>query len=189
MWERLENEPERAYRAFEAFLALPSRERTLLGAYRVHVGNPHAAKPSDTWSGWSSRFAWRERAAAYDDHLASVRRVAYERGIEEEAERQGVLSERNRNRMNELMTLGYEEAMRWFEEVGASGMRASDVIQVIRLHMDALKALDTNQESKVEDDWTEEDDAEFADIIKEIDELEVEEKPDEGSDDLEGEQG
>src|SRR5215218_5648624 len=61
LWDRLENEPERAYRAFESFLNLPSGERTLLGAYRRHVGNPEAAKPSDTWSGWSSSFAWRER--------------------------------------------------------------------------------------------------------------------------------
>jgi hypothetical protein len=38
----LENEPERAYRAFESFLALPVNERTLLEAYRGHVGNPNA---------------------------------------------------------------------------------------------------------------------------------------------------
>jgi len=73
LWDRLENEPERAYRAFECFLNLPSGERTLLAAYRQHVGNPDAVKPSDTWSRWSSQFAWRERAAAYDDHLASMR--------------------------------------------------------------------------------------------------------------------
>ena len=54
LWDRLENEPERAYRAFECFLSLPGGERTLLEAYRRHVGNPDAAKPSDTWSGWSS---------------------------------------------------------------------------------------------------------------------------------------
>jgi hypothetical protein len=78
LWDRLENEPERAYRAFECFLSLPSNERTLLAAYRQHVGNPEAVKPSDTWSKWASQFAWRERAAAYDDHLASLRREAYE---------------------------------------------------------------------------------------------------------------
>jgi hypothetical protein len=120
LWDRLENEPERAYRAFECFLSLSSSERTLLAAYRRHVGNPDA-KTSDTWSGWSNTFAWTERASAYDDHLASVRQQAFERGIEEEAERQGALAERNHNRMNELMTRGYEEAMRWFEEVGPRG--------------------------------------------------------------------
>jgi hypothetical protein len=77
LWNRLENEPERAYLAFECFLSLPSGEKTLLEAHRQHVGNPEAVKPSDTWSRWSSQFAWRERAAAYDDHLASLRREAY----------------------------------------------------------------------------------------------------------------
>ena len=77
LWNRLENEPERAYLAFECFLSLPSGERTLLEAHRQHVGNPEAVNPSDTWSRWSSQFAWRERAAAYDDHLASLRREAY----------------------------------------------------------------------------------------------------------------
>src|SRR5829696_5341623 len=108
LWDRLENEPDRAYRAFEFFLGLPSGERSLLGAYRRHVGNPDAAKPSDTWNGWSSSFAWRERVAAYDDHLASVQRRAYERAVEEEAERQAREVERARGRYNEVMTLGYE---------------------------------------------------------------------------------
>src|SRR5215211_4706562 len=107
LWERLENEPERAYRAFECFLSLPSGERTLLRAYRQHVGNPDAVKPSDTWSGWSSRFAWRERAAAYDDHIASVRREAHEQVIKEEAAQQAREVERTRYRYNELMTVGY----------------------------------------------------------------------------------
>jgi hypothetical protein len=58
LWNRLENEPERAYRAFEVFLRLPSNERTLTAAYQRHVDNPDA-RPSDTWSGWSKDFAWR----------------------------------------------------------------------------------------------------------------------------------
>ena len=104
LWDRLENEPERAYRAFECFLGLPGGERTLLEAYRRHVGNPDAAKPSDTWSGWSKSFAWRERAAAYDDHLASLRREAYERAVKEEAARQALEVERARGRTSELLT-------------------------------------------------------------------------------------
>ena len=189
LWDRLENEPERAYRAFECFLSLPGGERTLLGAYRRHVGNPEAAKPSDTWSGWSNAFAWRERAAAYDDHLASLRREAYERAVEEEAEREAREVERARGRSNELLTLGYERAMEWLEEVGASGMRMSDVIQVARLHLDYLKAIGAETAPRNEDDWTEEDDAEFADIIEEIDELEdagkgsEEDHPEESEDD------
>src|SRR5918999_1138736 len=73
LWDRLENEPERAYRAFESFRNLPSGERTLIEAYRQHVGNSDAAKPSDTWSRWSREFAWRERAAAYDAYIDRLR--------------------------------------------------------------------------------------------------------------------
>ena len=177
-WDRLENEPERAYRAFECFLGLPGGERTLLGAYRRHVGNPEAAKPSDTWSGWSNNFAWRERAAAYDNHLASVRREAYERAVEEEAVRQALEVERARGRTNELMTLGYERALEWLENAQPSDLRAQDVLAIMRLHMDYVKSFEVNRDSTDEDDWTEEDDAAIADIIKEIDEMEnTEEDP------------
>jgi hypothetical protein len=168
LWGRLENEPNRAYRAFECFLNLPSGERTLLEAYRRHVGNPDAAKPSDTWSGWSNSFAWRERAAAYDDHLASLRREAYERVMEEEAGRQAREVDKARYRSNELLTLGYERSIEWLQEVGASGMRMSDVIQITRLHMDYLKAFGLGPEPRNEDDWTEEDDAEVERIVQEI---------------------
>jgi hypothetical protein len=181
LWDRLENEPERAYRAFECFLNLPSGERTLLEAYRRHVGNPDAAKPSDTWGRWSSDFAWRERAAAYDDHLASVRREAYEKAVEEEAERQAREVEKTRGRMNELLTVAYVRATECLEdeEWVSRNLRASDVIQIMRLHMDAVKAFDADRESGADDDWTEEDEAEIADIVKEVDELE---DPDEFSD-------
>jgi hypothetical protein len=45
-WDRLDNEPERAYRAFEFYRNLPSGDGTLIEAYRQHVGNRDAAKPS-----------------------------------------------------------------------------------------------------------------------------------------------
>src|SRR5918995_1108675 len=168
LWDRLENEPERAYRAFESFLSLPGGERTLLAAYRQHVGNPDAAKPSDTWSGWANSFAWRERAMAYDDHLARLRREAYERAIEEEAGRQAREVEKTRGRTNELLTLGYERAMEGLEEMDASQMRMSDVIQVARLHLDFLKAFPVQPEPSHDDVWTEEDDADLERIVKEI---------------------
>jgi hypothetical protein len=166
----LENEPERAYRAFECFLSLPSGERTLLAAYRQHVGNPDAAKPSDTWSGWCNDLAWRERAAAYDDHLASVRRNAYERAIEEEAARQAREVEKVRGCYNELMTLAYVQAMEWLENAQPSDFRAQDVIRIIGLHLDAEKAFGV-EEPRAEDDWTEEDEARMDEIVKEIDAL------------------
>jgi hypothetical protein len=159
LWDRLTTESERAYRAFECFLNLPSGERTLLAAYRQHVGNPGATKPSDTWSGWSSEFAWRERAAAYDDHMANKRREAYERGVEEEAERQGALAERTRGRMFELLTLSYDAAMSCFEDSdwAKDNLRSGDVLKIIALHLDAAEkfgALKADDEAKP-GDWDE----------------------------------
>jgi hypothetical protein len=184
LWDRLENEPERAYRAFECYLSLPSGEKTVIEAYRAHVGNPEAVKPSDTWSRWSSEYAWRERAAAYDDHMASKRREAYERGVEEEAERQGALAERNRNRFNELMTLGYVRAMECLEDEDwvSHNLRFSDVLNITRLHMDAVKAFEVEREPKDEADWDEEDLGEFDDLIREIDALTDLERPAEEGD-------
>jgi hypothetical protein len=168
LWDRLENEPERSYRAFEVFLNLPSGERTLLAAYRNHVGNPDAVKPSDTWSGWCNDFAWRERALAYDDHLARLRRDAYERAIEEEAGRQAREVEKARYRCNELLTLGYERAIVFLEDAQPSDLRFQDVSNVIRLHMDYLKSFPVEPQPSHDDDWTEEDDAELVEIWRKI---------------------
>src|SRR5215217_8013833 len=168
LWDRLDNEPERAYRAFESFLVLPSSERTLLEAYRRHVGNPDAAKPSDTWSGWSNSFAWRERVRAYDDHLASLRREAYERVIEVEAACQARDVEKVRGQCSELLMLAHVRAMEFLEALDVSEMRMSEAIQFIRLQMDFAKTFAVEPESSPDDDWTEEDDAELERIAKEI---------------------
>ena len=180
LWDRLENEPERAYRAFESYRNLPSGDRTLIAAYRQHVGNPEAVKPSDTWSGWSNTFAWRERAAAYAGHLASLRREAYERVIEEEAERQAREVEKPRGRFNELMTVAYLRAVECLEDEDwvRDNLRSSDVIQVMKLYVDYLKAFGEDRQTKVEDDWSEEDLAAGEQIIKEIEARRYAEHPD-----------
>jgi hypothetical protein len=164
LWHRLSNEPERAHRAFQTFLSLPSDRRTIVEAYRSHVDNPEAPKPSDTWVRWSRDFAWVERANAYDGHLASLRRSAYEEAVAEEAARQAREVEKARGRSNELLTLGHERSMEFLEEMDASQIRMSDVIQIARLHMDFLKAFPVKPEPSHDDVWTEEDD-EFAEEI------------------------
>jgi hypothetical protein len=193
LWHRLENEPERAYRAFECFLCLPSAHRTIVEAYRVYVGNSEAVKPSDTWTKWGHDYAWRERAAAFDNHIASKRRDAFERGIEEEAERQGALAERNRNRMNEMLTLSYERAAEWLEDTQPSELRAQDVLSIIRLHMDAVKAFEITEKPNEEVTWTEEEQAELTQIIKEIEADEARENSEgaseEGEEDSEESEG
>jgi len=181
LWDRLDNEPERAYRAFQTFLSLPGDHRTIIEAYRLHVGNPEAVKPSDTWARWSLEFAWRERAAAYDDHLSSIRREAYERTIEEEAKIQAREMEKSRFRMNELMTEAYHRAIECLEDEDwvSRNLRASDVIAIAKLHLDVVKTLSTDRETKDEGDWNEEDLDDLDEIVNEVDDLTDPERPEE----------
>jgi hypothetical protein len=193
LWDRLENEPERAYRAFECFLSLPSDHRTIVEAYRVYVGNSEAVKPSDTWTKWSHDYAWRERAWAFDDHIASVRREAHEQVIKEQAERQAREMEKARGRYNELMTLGYVQAAEWLENAQPSDFRAQDVLKIIGLHLDAVKAFEPTERPREEDTWTEQDEIEIDRIIKEVEAEEVGEESsggsEEGLDDSEDTEG
>ena len=99
--------------------------------------------------------------------------------IKEQAERQAREVERTRYRYNELLTMAYERAMEWLENAQPSDLRGQDVLNIIRLHMDAVKAFEV-EEPRAEDDWTEEDEARMDDILKEIDE----EGPGEDEEDL-----
>jgi hypothetical protein len=158
LWDRLDGEPSRAYEAFQTFVSLPSGERTMVTAYRQFVGNPNASKVSDAWNEWARRYAWKQRTRAYDAHIDQIRRSAMEKAIEEEAAEQARQAERARNHLNELMDVGYLRSVEFLEELDPSSMRFSDVAQVIRLHLDAVEKLDSRDEGRQEDDWTETDD-------------------------------
>jgi hypothetical protein len=190
LWERLENETDRAFEAFRTFLSLPTGDRTLVAAYRKFVGNPNASKVSDTWNEWARRYAWKERARAYDARIDRIRRNAMEEAIEEEATEQARQAEQARNHLNELMAVGYLKTMDFLENVDPESMRFSDAVQVIRLHMEAVEKLGTGEEGMREDDWTEEDDAELAEIWKKIqakrDSEEGAQGPDEEDSELDG---
>jgi hypothetical protein len=175
LWERLENEPERAYRAFESFLTLPSRERTLLGAYRVHVGNPLAAKPSDTWSRWSGEFAWRERAAAHDRHMDSIRREGVEEALKSEAKRHATLVERMRYETQEELTALHAGLTEYLDNLdwNQANIRMQDVIQIVKLKLDATMRFEEANPQREEPegsgvDWSL-DEKEFVDgVVAEI---------------------
>jgi hypothetical protein len=188
LWDRLENEPERAFRAFESYRNLPSGERTLITAYRRHVGNPHAAKPSDTWSRWFRQYAWRERAAAYDAHINRLREKSMEKVIQQEAEEQARQAERMRGRFNELMTIAYGEAMEYLENGDfAQQMRPQDVVNILKVHLEVVERKGGFDPPQQDTEWTEDELAEFDRIVEEIDAEEAQEEPEEGSG--EGEEG
>jgi hypothetical protein len=185
LWDRLTTEPERAYRAFESFRNLPSGERTLIEAYRGHVGNPSAAKPSDTWSGWSRQFAWRERAGAYDAHIDRLREKSMEKVIQQQAEEQARQLERMRGRFNELMTITYEKVIEYLEsEDFVQQMRPQDVINIMKLHFEVTQKMgdtDTQAPDSVVD-WSEDEQRELDAILDEIDAEEAHEEREAGSD-------
>ena len=158
LWHRLENEPDRAYEAFQTFLSLPSGDRTLVAAYRAFVGNPDASKLSDAWNGWARHYAWKERARAYDAHIDRIRRTAMEKAIEEEAAEQARQAERTRYHLNELLTNFHAKTMDFLEQMDPADMRFSDAVQVARLHIEHVDKFGTADEERDQDTWTEEDD-------------------------------
>ena len=189
LWERLAHEPERAFRAFEAYRNLPSGERTVIEAYRGHVGNPDAPKPSDTWSRWSSEFAWRERAAAYDAHIARLREKSMEKVIQQQAEEQARQLERMRGRFSELMTIAYCEAMDYLESGDfVQQMRPQDVINIVKLHFDVTQKMNATNTQSTDSvvDWSEDEQRELDAILDEIDAEEAHEECEPGSDGGEG---
>lgn len=184
LWDRLENEPERAYRAFESYRTLPSAERTLIKAYRQHVGNPGAAKPSDTWSRWSREFAWAERARARDTHLDRISERSIETVIQQQAEEQARQLEVMRGRFSELMTIAYDRAIDFLEsEDFVQQMRPQDVINIMKLHFEVTQKLgdtDTQAPDSVVD-WSENEQRELDAILDELDAEKAHEEPEEGS--------
>jgi hypothetical protein len=80
--------------------------------------------------------------------------------------------------MNELLTVAYHRAMEALEDDDwvRDDLRASDVIRIIGVHTDYLKAFDTEPEARGVDDW-EEDDAAGEQIVKEVDALPYLEHP------------
>lgn len=68
LWDRLEeeNETPKAFHGFQIYLHMPPNERSLA---RVSAKLGHKAKT--TVEGWSRRFRWRERVAAYDEYQAA----------------------------------------------------------------------------------------------------------------------
>jgi hypothetical protein len=158
LWDRLEPETDRAFEAFRTFLSLPSSDRTLVAAYRRFVGNPNASKVSDAWNEWARRYAWKERARAYDAHIDQIRRNAMEKAVEEEAAEQARQAERARYHLNELLTNFHAKTMDYLEQMDAADMRFSDAVAVTRLYIEYVDKFGSGDEDKQGETWTEDDD-------------------------------
>ena len=187
LWHRLENEPRRAFEAFQTYLSLPSGSRTIVEAYRRHVDNPHATRVSDTWTGWSRDFAWTLRATAYDDYLESLRREAYERAVGEEAERQALEVEKMRGRFHELLTVTVERTLEFVEsEDFLSQLRTQDVIGLLKLYGEVIEKQGGFNPPQEIADLSEDELAEFHRTLEEIEAEEGSDGGEEGSEYSEG---
>src|SRR4051812_37978266 len=77
-WDRRPGEGQKAFAAASAYFGLgPGRS--------IQAVAREFAKSGSLLRRWSARFAWVERAAAYDVHMESIRRGAREAALAREA--------------------------------------------------------------------------------------------------------
>lgn len=70
-WERREDETKASFDAFRIYYMLPPRQRSIDEAYRANGDQNRIGKRAPSgWFGWSQKYDWVKRAAAYDQHLA-----------------------------------------------------------------------------------------------------------------------
>lgn len=87
-WEQLPHETDKAYAAFFQYIQMPvhdkitpQNERSLYNL-SVKMGySVQPTRPSTTVEIWSSKYNWRERANAYDAHMAQNTLTVVEREL------------------------------------------------------------------------------------------------------------
>ncbi len=71
-WERRDDESAPAFIAFSVYRDL-GPTRSIDAAWRTtQTGQNRGKRAPSAWEGWSSRFDWVERAAAYDAHIERI---------------------------------------------------------------------------------------------------------------------
>jgi hypothetical protein len=85
LWERREGESSKAFAGFECYRAL-GPDRSLQAAWEKYCARPGSLRErrqADSeevrhypgyWTAWTSRWKWRERAAAWDEEIAALAR-------------------------------------------------------------------------------------------------------------------
>lgn len=70
-WERLPEETDKAFKAFEIYLNL-GHKRTIAEACRIYRGNPSARRADGRFELWARDYNWRERSRDYDAYLSEL---------------------------------------------------------------------------------------------------------------------
>lgn len=84
-WLKAPEETDKAYAAFERYLALPTEQRSILAAYKSTQNggakqgrNRGEKKATITWEGWSSKYKWVYRVGQWEAHQSALRRLQME---------------------------------------------------------------------------------------------------------------
>jgi hypothetical protein len=104
-WDRMKGETFKAFRAFTLYFRMPPESRSIVGAYRQGTGRTRAKEAAGTWTAWSAKYLWRERAEAHDDYLL-------------ERERKLLEAQRIKSRQKQL------EAGEWLIRTGLESLQA-----------------------------------------------------------------
>lgn len=75
-WDRQEKETAKAYAAFQAYLSLAPKDRSVAAAYALGKGEKLAEKGRRApgfYERWATKWNWKERAAQFDEHQFSER--------------------------------------------------------------------------------------------------------------------
>lgn len=130
LWTRLRGESMRDYARFEAYRRLPVVDRTPRKAREAYIRQHPAANPGSTttWSSLASRYQWRARAEAYDEHMLHVERAA------EEVERKQARNERI------LAMKGlHAKAISALMQLNPSDFSAKDTINALKVATEQLR--------------------------------------------------
>lgn len=108
-WDQQPDEPARQYEAFKLYRDLGG-SRTVVGAYRVYTGRTEYYGKPKAFLSWARVRHWKERAEAFDRHLAAEldrsRREAFDRVGEEQVRAETDWAVRRAQHREEAWSLG-----------------------------------------------------------------------------------
>lgn len=141
-WEMMDGESVKGYAAFRTYLALPTRQRSILRTWCQDHDREYSTKwttHTSHYRDYANKFEWKRRALAYDDWVEA------QKAAEREAERKKVLENEYANmhvRVRELNAVAIklralidDDSRLWLREVKQIGYGASaEIVETERFN-------------------------------------------------------
>jgi hypothetical protein len=179
-WDRLNEEPEKAFRAFVIYSDIPPLERTYIAAFRLYkdeaTGQPEGTcqdvNVQPYFRGWTERYDWRERALAKDDAKARARVEGELRGITSRWTTIAAEKEKQFKRILDLGEAAYQKAQDIFNrELSAENYSMAHAVQMSKFSLEVYKMLleqERLSQAHNEGRWTDADEDAVADALEEL---------------------